>query len=350
VKRVAVHAVCDENFDEAYEVLEACGFEVDRLFGAPGPERDAWAFARLAESYDLHGRLARAAKSLLAGRQLSSEVSSLLYARCNVRNLFGFLRAAYGAAPLLGDADRRHEYNNLLAQARTWREIAKEAQKKLERARVENRALLAEAFAVSREAGGTLVLTRRGGAPRTTQKASSVTRQQFRDDPRAAVEQAVREGRVDITDAQGRAVAAISVPTDKRPVRFDDSPDECVEREKIAAALEHSQAEVRALQSQLAEAHAASHERCTRSQTSLSQAELAQALAEAERDEVTNAAARQIRSLNAQLFALRSAIDAHLHEADAEAAGGVRASLEGYLPGVDGDEARITALVGEKSA
>jgi hypothetical protein len=239
------------------------------------------------------------------------------------------------SATLLGDADRRHEYNNLLAQARTWREIAKEAQKKLERARVENRALLAGVPTVSHETGG---------VPRTTQEASSVTRQQFRDDPRAGVEQAVREGRVDITDAQGRAVAAISVPTDKRPVRFDDSPDE------IAAALEHSQAEVRALQSQLAEAHAASHARCTRSQTNLSRAELAQALAESERDEVTNAAARQIRSLNAQLFALRSAIDAHLREADAEATGGVRASLEGYLPGVDEDEARIAALVGEKPA
>jgi hypothetical protein len=53
------------------------------------------------------------------------------------------------------------------------------------------------------------------------QAPTSITREQFRSDPKAAVERAVQCGRVIITDAQGRPVAAISSPMDQRPVSFD---------------------------------------------------------------------------------------------------------------------------------
>jgi hypothetical protein len=49
----------------------------------------------------------------------------------------------------------------------------------------------------------------------------SISREQFRENPKAAVDQAVRDGRILITDSSGRAVAAISRPTDRRPVSFD---------------------------------------------------------------------------------------------------------------------------------
>lgn len=50
---------------------------------------------------------------------------------------------------------------------------------------------------------------------------ASVTREQFRADPGGVVSRAIREGRVVITDAQGRVVSAVSAPMDRLPVSFD---------------------------------------------------------------------------------------------------------------------------------
>src|SRR5690606_13320834 len=50
---------------------------------------------------------------------------------------------------------------------------------------------------------------------------ASVSREEFRKDSEKVVARAIRDGRVVIRDEQGRAVAAISAPTDQRPVHFE---------------------------------------------------------------------------------------------------------------------------------
>lgn len=53
------------------------------------------------------------------------------------------------------------------------------------------------------------------------QTPTSVSREEFRKNTKEVVARAIRDGRVVIRDAQGRAVAAIGAPTDRRPVSFD---------------------------------------------------------------------------------------------------------------------------------
>lgn len=53
------------------------------------------------------------------------------------------------------------------------------------------------------------------------QTPMSVSREEFQKNTKEVVEMAIRDGRVIIRDAQGRAVAAISAPKDCRPVSFD---------------------------------------------------------------------------------------------------------------------------------
>ena len=53
------------------------------------------------------------------------------------------------------------------------------------------------------------------------QTPTSVSREEFHKNSEEVVARAIRDGRVIIRDAQGRAVAAISAPKDRRPVSFD---------------------------------------------------------------------------------------------------------------------------------
>lgn len=57
--------------------------------------------------------------------------------------------------------------------------------------------------------------------PREQREPARISSEQFQRDPRAAGELADRDGRVIITNAQGRPIAAISVPADERPVCLD---------------------------------------------------------------------------------------------------------------------------------
>lgn len=50
---------------------------------------------------------------------------------------------------------------------------------------------------------------------------ASVSREEFRKDAKNIVARAIRDGRVVIKDSNGRPVAAISAPTDTRPVHFE---------------------------------------------------------------------------------------------------------------------------------
>ena len=56
---------------------------------------------------------------------------------------------------------------------------------------------------------------------RDEKRSASVTQEEFRKNSKQVVSRAVRDGRIEITNAQGRVIAAVTAPREDRPVTFE---------------------------------------------------------------------------------------------------------------------------------